>query len=61
LGKENGRKRLVPDFLALSKRMLGISPFGATSVPSLFMVAYAVLYLLAILALTARVFKKRDL
>ena len=41
--------------------LLGISPFGATSVPSLFMVAYAVVYLLAVLALTVRVFKKRDL
>lgn len=41
--------------------LLGISPFGATSVPSLFMVAYAVVYLLVVLALTVRVFKKRDL
>jgi ABC-type transport system involved in multi-copper enzyme maturation permease subunit len=41
--------------------LLGISPFGATSVPSLFMVAYAVIYLLVVLALTVRVFKKRDL
>ena len=41
--------------------LLGISPFGATSVPSLFMVAYAVVYLLVVLALTVRVFQKRDL
>lgn len=41
--------------------LLGISPFGATSVPSLLMVAYAVVYLLVILALTVRVFQKRDL
>ena len=41
--------------------LLGLSPFGATSVPSLFMVAYAVLYLLVVLALTVRVFQKRDL
>jgi hypothetical protein len=41
--------------------LLGISPFGATSVPSLFMLAYAMLYLLAVLALTVRVFQKRDL
>ena len=41
--------------------LLGISPFGATSVPSLFMVAYAVFYLLVVLALTVRVFHKRDL
>jgi ABC-type transport system involved in multi-copper enzyme maturation permease subunit len=41
--------------------LLGISPFGAASVPSLLMVAYAVLYLLVILALSVRVFQKRDL
>jgi ABC-type transport system involved in multi-copper enzyme maturation permease subunit len=41
--------------------LLGISPFGATSVPSLFMVAYAMVYLLVVLALIVRVFKKRDL
>jgi Cu-processing system permease protein len=41
--------------------LLGISPFGASSVPSLLMVAYAVVYLLAVLALTVRVFKNRDL
>jgi ABC-type transport system involved in multi-copper enzyme maturation permease subunit len=41
--------------------LLGISPFGATSVPSLFMVAYAMVYLLVVLALTVRVFQKRDL
>jgi Cu-processing system permease protein len=41
--------------------LLGISPFGATSVPSLFMVAYAIVYLVAVMALTVRVFRKRDL
>ncbi|HVM71329.1 MAG TPA: ABC transporter permease subunit [Anaerolineales bacterium] len=41
--------------------LLGISPFGASSVPSLLMVAYAVLYLLAVLALTIRIFHRRDL
>jgi Cu-processing system permease protein len=41
--------------------LLGISPFGATSVPSLFMIAYAAVYLLVILVLTVRVFRKRDL
>jgi hypothetical protein len=41
--------------------LLGISPFGATSVPSLFMVVYALLYLLAVLVLTIRIFQKRDL
>jgi Cu-processing system permease protein len=41
--------------------LLGISPFGATSVPSLYMIIYAVVYLLVILSLTVRVFNKRDL
>ena len=41
--------------------VLGISPFGATSVPSLFMIAYAVVYLFAVAAWTVRVFQKRDL
>ena len=41
--------------------LMGISPFGASSVPSLLMVAYAAVYLLAVLALTVRVFQKRDL
>jgi ABC-type transport system involved in multi-copper enzyme maturation permease subunit len=41
--------------------LLGISPFGASSVPSLLMVGYAVVYLLAVLALTVRFFQQRDL
>ncbi|MGB8212257.1 MAG: ABC transporter permease subunit [Anaerolineales bacterium] len=41
--------------------LLGISPFGAASAPSLLMVAYAVVYLLVVLALTVRTFQKRDL
>jgi ABC-type transport system involved in multi-copper enzyme maturation permease subunit len=41
--------------------LIGISPFGASSVPSLYMVAYAIVYLVAVLALTVRVFRKRDL
>jgi len=41
--------------------LLGISPFGTTSVPSILMVVYAVIYLLAVLALTVWVFQKRDL
>jgi Cu-processing system permease protein len=41
--------------------LIGISPFGATSAPSLLMVAYAIIYLVAVLALTVRVFRKRDL
>jgi Cu-processing system permease protein len=40
---------------------LGLSPFGAFSVPSLLMVIYAVLYLLAALILSMRIFQKRDL
>ena len=41
--------------------LLGISPFGATSVPSLLMVGYALVYLLATLGLAVMVFQKRDL
>ncbi len=41
--------------------VLGISPFGTTSVPSLLMIAYAVVYLLAALGITVLVFRKRDL
>jgi Cu-processing system permease protein len=40
---------------------LGISPFGTTSVPSILMVGYAVLYLLATLYLAVRIFQNRDL
>jgi Cu-processing system permease protein len=41
--------------------VLGISPFGTTSVPSLLMVGYAIIYLLAGLALTVVIFRSRDL
>jgi hypothetical protein len=41
--------------------LLGMSPFGATSVPSPLMVAYAVLYLLVTLYLAVRTFSRRDL
>jgi len=41
--------------------LLGMSPFGAASVPSPLMVAYAVLYLLAALYLAVRIFARRDL
>jgi Cu-processing system permease protein len=41
--------------------LLGISPFGATSVPSPLMVAYAVFYLLVTLSLAVRTFTHRDL
>ncbi len=41
--------------------MGGMSPFGATSVPSPLMIAYACLYLLAVLALAVRSFAGRDL
>jgi len=39
---------------------LGISPFGTVSVPSLLMIAYTVVYLLATLIIAIPVFKKRD-
>lgn len=41
--------------------VLGMSPFGTTSVPSLMMIAYAVIYLGFSLFLAVRVFQKRDL
>lgn len=41
--------------------MLNMSPFGTASVPSLLMIAYAFLYLVAALALAVRFFAKRDL
>ncbi len=40
---------------------LGISPFGTVSVPSLIMIGYSVVYLLAALGLTVLIFRKRDL
>jgi ABC-type transport system involved in multi-copper enzyme maturation permease subunit len=40
---------------------LGMSPFSTTSVPSLLMIAYAILYLIAALTLAVRTFQKRDL
>jgi ABC-type transport system involved in multi-copper enzyme maturation permease subunit len=41
--------------------VLGVSPFGATSVPSILMVIYAGLYLAGTLFLSIRIFQKRDL
>lgn len=41
--------------------VLGMSPFSATSVPSSLMILYAILYLLAALILSTRIFQKRDL
>jgi ABC-type transport system involved in multi-copper enzyme maturation permease subunit len=40
---------------------LGLSPFGAFSVPSLLMVAYAVLYLVIVLAMAVSTFNRRDI
>src|SRR5512139_2721363 len=40
---------------------MGMSPFGAISVPSGLMIVYAILYLIVTLILTIRVFQKRDL
>jgi ABC-type transport system involved in multi-copper enzyme maturation permease subunit len=40
---------------------LGISPFGAISVPSVLMIVYAVLYLLGTLRLSISIFQNRDL
>jgi ABC-type transport system involved in multi-copper enzyme maturation permease subunit len=41
--------------------VLGISPFSASSVPSVLMVVYALLYLCVTLTLAIRIFQKRDL
>ncbi len=41
--------------------VLGMSPFGTTSVPSPAMIGYALIYLLAALGLTVRIFRSRDL
>lgn len=40
---------------------LGMSPFSTVSVPSLFMIVYAVLYLVGALVLGIRIFQNRDL
>jgi ABC-type transport system involved in multi-copper enzyme maturation permease subunit len=40
---------------------LGVSPFSSNTYPSVMMIAYAVLYLLAALALAVRLFNRRDL
>ncbi len=40
---------------------LGVSPFGAVSVPSLLMIIYAGVYLVVTLILSIRIFQKRDL
>ncbi len=40
---------------------LGMSPFGTISVPSLLMIGYAAVYLVAALALAVRIFQRRDL
>jgi len=41
--------------------VLGISPFGASSVPSPLMVVYAIAYLCVVLMFAIRIFQKRDL
>ena len=41
--------------------VLGISPFGASSVPSPLMIVYAVFYLALTLVCAVRIFQKRDL
>jgi Cu-processing system permease protein len=40
---------------------LGMSPFGAFSVPSILMVAYAILYLVVLLAIAVSTFNHRDI
>ena len=41
--------------------VLGVSPFGASSVPSVLMVVYAIVYVCATLMIAVRIFQKRDL
>ena len=41
--------------------VLGMSPFGTISVPSLLMIAYSAVYLVVMLIITIRVFEKRDI
>ena len=41
--------------------VLGVSPFGTTSVPSLLMISYAVVYLVLTLMTAISIFKHRDL
>jgi Cu-processing system permease protein len=41
--------------------VLGMSPFGTISVPSLLMIAYAAIYIIIALLLTLRIFSRRDL
>jgi hypothetical protein len=40
---------------------MGMSPFGAFSVPSLLMVLYAILYLVIVLAIAIGTFNRRDI
>ena len=40
---------------------LGMSPFGAFSVPSLLMILYAILYLVIVLAIAVSTFRHRDI
>jgi len=41
--------------------VLGVSPFGASSVPSVLMVVYAIVYICVTLMIAVRIFQKRDL
>jgi Cu-processing system permease protein len=41
--------------------ILGISPFGTVSVPSILMIVYAVLYVAVAITLALRNFNRRDL
>jgi Cu-processing system permease protein len=54
-------RRAAFEMLSPLGSLFGFSPFGSSSVPSLLMVVYAVVYLLAVMALTVWVFQKRDL
>lgn len=54
-------KRAVYEMQSPLVAALGFSPFSAASTPSVVMIAYAILYLLAAFGLALRLFKRRDL
>ena len=54
-------RRAAYEMQSVLSGALGISPFGTVSVPSILMIVYAVLYMVAMLALALRNFSQRDL
>jgi ABC-type transport system involved in multi-copper enzyme maturation permease subunit len=54
-------KRAAHDLQSSLVAALGISPFGANIYPSAVMIAYSILYLIAVFILAVRLFNQRDL